>query len=91
MKGNIKRWAIVFRALANANRLQIIKFLENDRRMAVSDIAEALDISIASTSNHLAILKNLDVVDDQGKDAHVYYRLSHELPKDFQKIISCML
>lgn len=84
---NHKRWTIVFRALANPNRLKIIEMLSRGRKMNVSDIAEALEISFNATSNHLILLKNLDVLDAQGKDGHVFYSLHPQLPKDFQKII----
>ena len=41
---NMKRWTIVFRALANVNRLKIIKMLSSGRKMNVGDIANTLEI-----------------------------------------------
>jgi len=87
----MKRWTVVFRALANINRLKIIKMLADGRKMNVGDIAEDLKISFKATSNHLAILKNLDVLEAQGVDGHVFYSINSQMPKDFQKIVETTL
>jgi len=50
-----------------------------------------LEISFKATSNHLAILKNLDVLDAQGVEGHVFYSINLQMPKDFQKIIEIIL
>ena len=90
-KTNMKRWTVIFRALANINRLKIIKLLADGRNMSVTDIADDLRISFKGTSNHLALLKNLDVLEAQGAAGHVYYSLNRQLPKDFQRIIEIIL
>ena len=87
----MKRWTVVFRALANINRLKIIKMLADGRKMNVADIAEDLEISFKATSNHLALLKNLDIVDAQGTAGHVFYTFNRQLPRDFQRAIEIFL
>ncbi|MBI2054984.1 MAG: winged helix-turn-helix transcriptional regulator [Candidatus Sungbacteria bacterium] len=87
----MKRWTVVFRALANINRLKIIKMLSNGRKMSVTEIAEDIGISFKATSNHLALLKNLDVVEARGALGHVFYSFNRQLPKDFQKTIEIAL
>ena len=59
--------------------------------MNVGDIAEDLKISFKATSNHLAILKNLDVLESQGAEGHVFYFINPKMSKDFQKIIEIVL
>ena len=74
---NIKRYTIIFRALANNNRLKIIEILSRQNsKMNVGEISAYLSISFTSTSNHLAILKNLDVLETQGMEGHVFYSLN---------------
>jgi DNA-binding transcriptional ArsR family regulator len=82
---NMKRLTVIFRALANINRLKIIKLLVDGRKMSVSDIAQELGISLKATSNHLALLKNLDVLEARGTAGHVFYSFNRQLPKDFQE------
>jgi len=88
---NVKRWTVVFRALANINRLKIIKLLYGGRKVNVTDIAGEIDISFKATSNHLAMFKNLDVVEAHGTAGHVFYSLNKHLPEDFRKVIEFML
>ena len=59
--------------------------------MNVGDIAEGLNISFKATSNHLAMLKNLDVLEAVGIEGHVFYSVNPQMPKDFQKIIETAL
>ena len=87
----MKRWTVVFRVLANINRLKIIKLLADGRKMSVTDIAEDIEISFKATSNHLALLKNLDVLETLGTSGHVFYSFNRQLPKDFRKIIEIAL
>ena len=64
--------------------------LSGGQKMSVSDIARALNISFTSTSNHLTILKNLDVLESQGKAGHVFYLTNSHMPKDFGEIIKLL-
>lgn len=84
----MKRWTVIFRALANINRLKIIKMLSGGKKMNVGDIADSLNISLKATSNHLAILKNLDVLEALGQYGHVFYSLNAKMPGDFQRAIN---
>lgn len=86
-----KRWSVIFRALANVNRLKIIEMLSKNQKLNVGDIAKNLHISFKATSNHLAILKNLDVLEAQGVSGHVFYSLNQHLPKDFHFTIKLFL
>jgi len=84
----MKRWAEVFRALANVNRLKIIELLIKNKTLNVSEITSKLQISFKATSNHLTLLKNVEVIESEGRSGHVYYSINPKMPKDFQKIIS---
>ena len=84
----MKRWTVVFRTLANINRLKIIQMLSGNSRLNVGEISENLKISFKATSNHLAMLKNLDVLEAQGTAGHVFYSLNPQMPDDFCKVIT---
>lgn len=92
MKNKIstKRGATIFRALANENRLKIIKMLWDGREINVGDIASELRISLKATSNHLAILKNLDVLEARGTAGHVFYSVNKRMPDDFRRAIGVL-
>lgn len=84
----MKRWTVVFRTLSNINRLKIIEMLSDGRKMNVGDIAKDLKISFKAVSNHLAMLKNLDILEAQGAAGHVFYSLNSQMPNDFRKILN---
>ncbi len=79
-----KRWTIIFKALGNFNRLGIIQMLYKGQKLNVTQIASELGISLKATSQHLIILQNLDILEAEGKQGHVYYFLSKSLPSDIK-------
>jgi len=87
----MRRWEIVFKALANINRLKIIRMLHKGEKMNVTEISDELKISFMGTSRHLNLLKTLGVFATEGRDGHVFYYLAPDMPKDFQKVIKIVL
>ena len=81
----------MFRALANINRLKIIEILSAEDKLHVTEIANRLKISLKATSNHLAILKNLDVLEARGALGHVFYSVHQGMPRDFLDILKKVL
>ncbi len=88
---SMKRWTQIFKALANTNRLKIIKLLSNGSALNVSDIAGEIGISLNATSKHLILLSNLDILDSKGKEGHVFYNLNLKMPADLKKSINLFL
>jgi len=83
----MKRWTQIFKALANLNRLKIIKLLAASKPMYVTDIAVEIGISLKATSKHLILLHNLDVLEAKGEKGHVFYLLNHNMPKDIKNVV----
>lgn len=75
MKDNVqKKKANILKALAHPVRIGIVEALENGE-MCVCDIAERFPLDRTSISKHLALMKNLDILDDRREGLHVYYSL----------------
>ncbi len=87
----MKRWSVVFKTLSNINRLKIIDILSRGKKINVGDLANQLNISLKSTSNHLAMLRNLDVLESKGAIGHVFYSINSKMPHDFHRILSNIL
>lgn len=77
----------VFKALSNINRLKIIEMLLPGANLTVTQISDKLTISIKATSKHLIILQNLDLLESEGKNGHVFYKFSKSAPADFKNVI----
>lgn len=70
------------KALANARRLSIIKYLKKTREATVGDIAEEIKLSFKATSKHLGILYAAGVLDKDQRSLAIYYSLAkfHRTP-----------
>ncbi len=64
------------KAVANRRRLAIIKYLKENSEATVSDIADAIRLSLKATSKHLGILFAADIVDKDQRGLQMYYRLN---------------
>ena len=64
------------KALANERRLLLLKELKRGKSVSVSDLAQAIHLSLRSTSKHLAILASIGVVESRRRGMSVFYRLS---------------
>ena len=88
----MKKWVQIFKILGNFSRLKIIKLLKGySGGLSVSEIAKEIGISLKGASQHLVILDRAGVLRGEGKQGRVYYSLSPEIPKDFQKAINLFL
>lgn len=64
-----------FKALSDPTRRQIIELLRNGK-MAAGDIVDKFDMTGASISHHLSILKNAGLVTDDKQGKYIYYELN---------------
>lgn len=87
----LKRWTLIFKALSNINRLKIISILNTGRSLTVSELAREIDISLKSTSKHLIILKNLEILESVGRKGHVYYSLNTKPAADVRTALKSFL
>ena len=79
--------ASMLRAIAHPKRLSIIKYLDNGKKLSVTEIHTLLDIEQSTTSHHLGILKDKGVLGSIRDGKNSYYYLKHEY---LSKIIECV-
>jgi len=63
------------KALSDATRRDILSLLKSGR-LSAGDIAEHFDITAATVSHHLAILKDAGLVRSQRIGKNIYYELN---------------
>ncbi|MEK9179998.1 MAG: metalloregulator ArsR/SmtB family transcription factor [Patescibacteria group bacterium] len=78
----------IFKGLANRRRLAILRLLKSKKELSVADIAREIKLSFTSTSKHLRILNQLDILDRRQENLTVYYRLADPLPAVVKMVIS---
>ena len=63
------------RALSDPIRREILNLLK-DGRMSAGDIVERFEVTGASISRHLSVLKDADLIRDKREGKYIYYELN---------------
>lgn len=89
MKDHIKNMAEVLKSLGDEKRLKIIKILASniDESFCVSDIAQQLGISQPATSQHIKILKNIGILEENRRGFRVFYTINSDVLAKYRKDI----
>lgn len=74
-EGENLRMAQLFKAMGDANRLKILRALEQEE-MCVCDIAAFLKVSESAVSHQLRMLRQLHLVSNRRQGPILYYRLN---------------
>ncbi|MBO3063246.1 autorepressor SdpR family transcription factor [Mammaliicoccus fleurettii] len=65
----------IFKALSDETRREILEMLK-DTKMTASDISSHFDMSQASVSQHLKILRLNDLIYSERQGKYIYYHLN---------------
>ena len=77
-----KQQARILRALANETRLMLIDRLSKGE-CQVSELVRMAGVDQSTVSKHLAVLRNVGLVDDERRGNAVFYRLVTPCGMDF--------
>lgn len=88
MATEIKNLEKILKTLASKRRLSIICYLRKKSEAKVGDIAEAINLSLTSTSKHLIQLFNANILDRNQKNLEMWYKLSPKQNNIVNYIIS---
>jgi DNA-binding transcriptional ArsR family regulator len=88
---NIKKAALIFRAVNNKVRQQALFLLHENRRMTVTSIYEKLRLEQSAASQHLAILRKAGFVVTQREGKCIYYSVNYKRFENFNNIAEQLL
>lgn len=74
------------KALANRRRLAILVYLKGHPRSSVTEVAQALKISVRNASKHLRLLAFAELVDREQRSLQMLYSLISPHPVLLQAI-----
>ena len=66
---------LTLRALADPIRREILNLLKSGR-LSAGEITDHFDVTAASISRHLSVLKEADLIRDQRQGKFIYYELN---------------
>ncbi len=80
----------VWSALSDATRREILSMLKY-RDMTAGEIAERFELSKATVSHHLSILKQAELITGDKKAQTITYSLNTTVFQDFLRSVAAML
>ena len=86
LKQNPLEVAKVFKALSDDTRIKIAYALSLEDELCVCDVANIVGATIATTSHHLRLLKNLGLAKYRKEGKLVYYSLDDDHVKQLLKV-----
>ena len=66
---------LTLKALADPTRREILNLLKSGR-LTAGEITEHFDVTAASISRHLSVLKDADLIDDTREGKYIFYELN---------------
>jgi DNA-binding transcriptional ArsR family regulator len=73
----IRKSSLILRALNHKLRQQMIQIIAQEEKITVTDLYIQLRIEQSVASQHLAILRKVDIVTTQRSGKHIYYTINH--------------
>ena len=78
--------AEIYRIFSHTNRIQIF-WLLMENEMSVNDIAERIDASVQNTSQHLRLMKAVNILDTRRNGQTIYYRIAENDVGNYCRLI----
>lgn len=75
-------FADTFKALSDPTRREILNLLRGGHPMTAGEIVTHFDMTGASISHHLSVLKHAGIIDDEKKGKYIYYYLNSSVLDD---------
>jgi len=84
---NLKKAAMVLRAINHKLRQQILKLIDENGRMTVTEIYVKLRLEQSVASQHLAILRKAGFVKTERDGKFIYYSVNTERLEELNKFV----
>ncbi|TDH26244.1 transcriptional regulator [Segetibacter sp. 3557_3] len=84
---HLKKASLILRALNHKLRQQMIKLLDESKRMTVTEIYVKLRLEQSVASQHLAILRRAGIVSTQRDGKFIYYGVNYSRVAEVNKFV----
>ncbi len=83
---NVKKAALILRAVNHKLRQQLIKLIDEEKRITVTEIYVRLRLEQSVASQHLAILRKAGIVATEREGKFIYYLVNYKRLEEIGKI-----
>jgi DNA-binding transcriptional ArsR family regulator len=88
---NVKKASLILRAINHKLRQQILKLIDEQGKITVTDIYVKLRLEQSVASQHLAILRKAGFVKTERDGKFIYYKVNPARLEDLNKFIESLL
>ena len=88
---NVKKAALVLRALNHKLRQQMLKLLDENSKMTVTELYVQLRLEQSVASQHLAILRRAGIVKTERDGKYIYYRVNQDRVGQINEIVDSLI
>jgi DNA-binding transcriptional ArsR family regulator len=88
---NVKKAALILRALNHKLRQQMIKLLDENGKMTVTELYVQLRLEQSVASQHLAILRRAGIVKTDRDGKYIHYRVNHDRVRQINQVVDSLL
>ena len=85
---NVKKAALILRALNHKLRQQLVKLIEEKKKITVTEIYVQLRLEQSVASQHLAILRKAGIVTTERDGKFIYYLINHKRIDEISRIVN---
>jgi DNA-binding transcriptional ArsR family regulator len=85
---NVKKAALILRALNHKLRQQLIKLIEEEKKITVTEIYVRLRLEQSVASQHLAILRKAGIVNTLRDGKFIFYSVNHKRIEEINKLVT---
>jgi DNA-binding transcriptional ArsR family regulator len=85
--GTLKKSVLVLRAINHNLRQQIIKLLDQEKKMTVTEIYVKLRLEQSVASQHLALLRRSGIVVTEREGKYIYYTIDKSRLAEIAKLL----
>lgn len=87
----VKKASLILRAFNHKLRQQILKLIDSQEKVTVTEIYVKLRIEQSVASQHLAILRKADFVNTERDGKYIYYTVNTNRLKELDKFVKELL
>lgn len=88
---SIKKASLVLRALNHKLRQQILRMLDEKKKLTVTEIYIQLRLEQSVASQHLAILRRAGIVKTEREGKFIYYIINYDRIDQINKLVDDLL
>jgi DNA-binding transcriptional ArsR family regulator len=85
---NLKKAALVLRSMNHKLRQQILKLIEEEKKITVTEIYVKLRLEQSVASQHLAILRKTGIVNTEREGKFIYYTVNFKRIEELGKFVN---